>query len=91
MHALATVTAAAMLIGTPIFGMKLPQKDNPFYWRKKYATQTSLYQMQKVAMIEYGAKLPKGPDTNCMITKNGFTQVGHGIRYELDNYDDLIC
>ena len=47
--------------------------------------------MQKVAMIEYGAKLPKGPDTNCMITKNGFTQVGHGIRYELDNYDDLIC
>ena len=42
-------------------------------------------------MLEYGAWVPKGPDTNVMISKNGFTQVGNGIRYDLDNYNDLIC
>jgi len=35
------------LIGYPIFGLKIPQKDNPFYYRKKYATSTSIGQMQK--------------------------------------------
>ena len=43
-HAIGAVIAVAMLIGLPIFGLKLPQKDNPFFWRKKYGTVTSLSQ-----------------------------------------------
>jgi len=61
------------LIGYPIFGLKIPQKDNPFYYRKKYASHTSIQQMQKVAMMEYGNKVQKGLDSNSMITSKGFT------------------
>ena len=28
--------------GYPIFGLKIPQKDNPFYYRKKYASAGSV-------------------------------------------------
>lgn len=49
------------LIGYPIFGLKIPQKDNPFYYRKKYASSTSIAQMQKQAHMEYGAGVPKPP------------------------------
>ena len=31
-----------VLFGYPICGLKIPQKDNPFYYRKKYATSTSI-------------------------------------------------
>ena len=42
-------------------------------------------------MIEYGGGVPKGPDTNVIIDRDGFKQTGHGIRFELDNYADLVC
>ena len=42
-------------------------------------------------MLEYGGKVEKGIDTNVMITDKGFEQVGNGIRFELDNYADLVC
>jgi hypothetical protein len=83
--------AVGMLIFLPILGLKLPQKDNPFYWRKKYATVTSFNQHQKVAMMEYGAAVPMGPETSSFISKAGWQQAGNGIRYELDNYSDLVC
>ena len=38
------------LVLYPTAGLKIPQKDNPFYYRKKYATSTSIQQFQKVAM-----------------------------------------
>jgi len=41
-HTIGIFIAVGMLIFLPILGLKLPQKDNPFYWRKKYATLTSL-------------------------------------------------
>ena len=73
MQALGAVIAVAMLIGLPIFGLKLPQKDNPFYWRKKYATITSLTQHQKVAMMEYGEDMIKAPhNSSTIITKQGW-------------------
>ena len=49
--------ALGILIFVPILGLKFPQKDNPFYWRKKYATVTSLTQMQKVAFMEYSSDI----------------------------------
>ena len=75
----------------PTCGLKIPQKDNPFYYRKKYAQSTTIQQFQKLAMLEYGASIPKGPESNVMITNRGFEQVGLGLRYELDNYKDLVC
>jgi hypothetical protein len=42
-------------------------------------------------MVEYGASMPKGPDTNVMYTNKGFQMVGNGIRIDLDSYKDLVC
>ena len=82
----------AALIGYPIFGLKIPQKDNPFYYRKKYATSTTIGQMQKIAHMEYGAGIPKPPcDSSGVITKAGFSHAGQGMRYSLDSYEDLVC
>ena len=82
----------AVLIGYPMFGLKVPQKDNPFYYRKKYASVTSINQMQKYAHMEMGSDLPKGPgDQSLIINQTGIHQVNGGIRFELDNYNDLVC
>ena len=48
--------------------------------------------MQKIAHLEYGAGVPKPPcDSSAAITQDGFFQVGNGIRYNLDCYEDLVC
>lgn len=39
--------AVGLLFFVPICGFKIPQKDNPFYWRKKYASSTTIAQFQK--------------------------------------------
>lgn len=88
---LGAVAAVGLLFGYPIFGLKMPQKDNPFYWRKKYATPTSIEQMQALAFIEYGGKTEQAPGTNIVLGPNGFDHAGHGIRFDLDNYNDLVC
>lgn len=41
---LGAVIAIGVLVGYPIFGLKMPQKDNPFFWRKKYGTPTTIEQ-----------------------------------------------
>ena len=30
-------------------------------------------------------------DTNVVLGPQGFDQVGNGLRFDLDNYKDLIC
>lgn len=72
MSFLGAFIAVGALIGYPIFGLKIPQKDNPFFYRKKYATSTSILQFQKLAMLEYGAAVPKSPESSVMITQKGF-------------------
>ena len=42
-------------------------------------------------MLEYGAAVPKPPESSVMITQKGFQQVGNSLRYDIDNYQDLIC
>lgn len=83
--------AVALLFGYPMFGLKMPQRDNPFYYRKKYGTPTTLEQFQGLALIEYGGTSEKLPDTNVMLGPGGFSMVGNGLRIDLDNYADLIC
>ena len=46
-----------VVIGYPTLGLKMPQKDNPVQYRKKYGTTTTVQQFQQYAMIEYGGKV----------------------------------
>ena len=88
---LGAFVAIGVLVGYPIFGLKMPQKDNPFFWRKKYGSPTTLEQMQALALIEYGAKTEKLPESNILLGPQGFDHVGNGLRIDLDNYADLVC
>lgn len=82
----------AIVTGYPTLGLKMPQKDNPIQFRKKYGSTGTIQQMQQLAMIEYGGKVPKYPgETNVLYNKKGFSMVGNGFRIDLDNYADLIC
>ena len=85
------LVSVGILLGYPTMGLKAPQKDNPLFWRKKYGTTGTVQQFQQLAMIEYGAKVQKGVDTNVMLSNRGFQMVGQGFRIDLDNYADLIC
>jgi hypothetical protein len=91
MAMIGAVIAVGLHFGYPIFGLKMPQRDNPFFYRKKYGSAGTVDQMQNLALMEYGDKIPKGPDTNVMFGPNGFEMVGPGLRMDLDNYRDLVC
>ena len=92
MAMLGAVIAMAVLIGYPIFGLKMPQKDNPFYFRKKYATPSTMEQFQAMSLIEYGGGVERMPDApGSILGPQGFAQDGNGLRFDLDNYSDLIC
>ena len=91
MSILGMVIAVGLLFGYPTMGLKMPQKDNPFYYRKKYGTSTTIEQFQSLALLEYGDTVQKMPDTNVLLGPGGFQMVGQGLRMDLDNYRDLIC
>jgi hypothetical protein len=80
-----------LVIGYPTIGIKLPQKDNPFMYRKKFGSTTTIQQFQELAMVEYGGKIEKMHDTNVIMGPNGFDHVGQGLRIDLAGYKDLIC
>jgi len=75
----------------PTLGLKMPQKDNPIQYRKKYGTTGTIQQMQQLALVEYGARIEKSPESNVVLNANGFQLAGNGIRIDLDSYSDLIC
>ena len=83
--------ACGVVIFYPAFGLKMPQKDNPFFFRKKYGTTSTIQQFQHLAMVEYGGKVDKWPDPNVIWTHKGFDWVGAGLRMDLPSYGDLIC
>ena len=37
------VLAVGLLVGYPTIGLKMPQRDNPFYYRKKYGSATTVH------------------------------------------------
>jgi hypothetical protein len=80
-----------LCIGYPTLGLKMPQKDNPVQFRKKFGTDDTVWQFQKLALIEYGNAVPKNIDTNVAFTHKGFEMVGNGLRIDLPSYRDLIC
>ena len=41
---LGALIAVGVLLLYPTIGLKMPQKDNPFYWRKKYGSPTTVEQ-----------------------------------------------
>lgn len=80
-----------LVIGYPTLGLKMPQKDSPTQYRKRFATPSSIQQMQELSMTEYGGKVEKYPDTNVMFSHKGFEQIGTGVRYDIAGYKHLIC
>ena len=88
---LGAVIAVGVLFLYPTVGLKMPQRDNPFYFRKKYGTATTVEQFQQLALIEYGGGVEKFPESNVMLGPGGFRMIGNGLRIDLDNYNDLIC
>lgn len=83
--------SCGIVLGYPTLGLKMPQKDNPIQYRKKYGTPGNVQQMQQLAMMEYGGKVDKLPESNVMLGPNGFQFMGNGLRIDLDNYSDLVC
>ena len=84
------VISCGIVLGYPTIGLKMPQKDNPIQYRKKYGTTGTVQQFQQLAMADYGGTAPRLPETNVMYNQNGFSMVGNGFRIDLDNYKDLI-
>lgn len=91
MSMIGAVIAVGLLFLYPTVGLKMPQRDNPFFYRKKYGSATTIQQFQSLALLEYGAGVPKLPDTNVMLGPQGFKMVGNGLRMDLDSYKDLVC
>ena len=52
-HIISFVVWVCAFFGYAICGLKIPQKDNPFYFRKKYASVGTMQQMQQAAAFDY--------------------------------------
>lgn len=96
MAPLGIVICFALLFGYPIFGLKMPQRDNPFFYRfRKYASGGTVDQFQRLAVIEYGDTAANSyimPGTRSVkLDDKGFRMVGKGLRIDLENNRDLIC
>ena len=62
-----------VIVFFPTLGLKMPQKDNPIQYRKKFGTTGAIQQMQQLAMLEYGGKIQKTPDqTSVIFSGKGF-------------------
>lgn len=88
---LGAVISVGLLFFYPTMGLKIPQRDNPFYFRKKYGSTSTIEQFQALSLLEYGNSVEKGLDTNVVLGPGGFQMSGNGLRIDLDNYKDLIC
>ena len=89
---------AFLVWGTAFFcyataGLKIPQKDNPFYYRKKYATNTTMFQMQESAACDYSGTFDRNVTGfhRLLITDKGLELTGQGLRFNFANNNDLYC
>ncbi len=82
-----------LFFGYAIVGLKIPQKDNPFFWRKKFASPSSIHAMMDLTWMENGASISTeaGPETpNLQMTPDKLVMVNDGLRFNLESYKDLI-
>ena len=75
----------------PTCGLKMPQKDNPIYYRKKFGTASSINQQQNLAAFHYGQEMFAQGSDPVAYTEKGIVQKGNGYRIYLDNYKDMYC
>ena len=92
-HALFFLMWACAFFGYAICGLKIPQHENPFYYRKKYVTGTTMRQMQEAATTEYGDHFNTSIAgmRRLAITNKGLEMQNQGLRFDFANNDELFC
>ena len=90
-HMLIFVMWACAFFGYAICGLKLPQTNNPFYWRKKYASNTSMFQLQQVAAADYGDAYDRerAGFKRLAISGKGLELRNQGIRFDFAGNNKL--
>ncbi len=89
MFALAT---SVLYAGYWSIGLKYPQRDNVFYYRKKFANKGAI--ADEFNMADYASNLSYGSaDFSAKVVRGGnnYHVVGAGLRYRLPTQDDLYC
>ena len=90
-HILMFVIWASAFFGYAICGLKIPQKDNPFYYRKKFATNTTMFQMQEAAAVDYSGVYDRNINgfRRMLITDKGLELTNQGLRFNFAGRNDL--
>ena len=83
--------ATLVLIGYPVFGLKMPQRDHPTFWRKKFSTGEQIQAQMSMAIDEWGGSHSEmDTETGSYYGPKGFKQANNGIRFNVAGYKDLI-
>ena len=84
---------ASAFFGYAICGLKLPQTNNPFYWRKKFATNTTMYQMQEAAAFSYSDAYNYEVNgfQRMAVTDKGLELRNQGLRFYFHGPKDMYC
>mmetsp|Transcript_17420 Transcript_17420/g.29314 ORF Transcript_17420/g.29314 Transcript_17420/m.29314 type:complete len:187 (-) Transcript_17420:89-649(-) len=87
---LGAVISIGVIVGYPILGLKMPQTNNPTFWRKKYGTTFAIQQAQEQAVLEYGDNFSGNMNEEPFYSEKGFHNVGNGVRIDLPSYGDMV-
>ncbi len=90
-HIVLFLVWAIAFFGYATAGLKIPQKDNPFYYRKKFASGTTMHQMQEVAVADYISTVDRNVSgfQRMAVTDKGLKLQNQGFRYYLPTKSDL--
>ena len=83
----------ALFYGYATVGLKIPQKDNPYFWRKKFASPSSVHAMMEMSWLEDGGfqgGLADDKSPNLQMFPDELKMVNSGLRFNLESYKDLI-
>ena len=92
-HIVLFLVWASAFFGYATCGLKVPQKDNPVYFRKKFATHNTMYQMQEAAAVDYATTNRRNTRgfQRLMITDKGLELTNQGLRFKFAGKNDLYC
>ena len=81
-----------LFFGYAIIGLKIPQKDNPTFWRKKYVTPGAINDHMEMAWFEENfSEQIEDRDRSMLATPKGLKMVNNGLRFNVDTYKDFVC